>query len=234
MQRAIQLLSLLADDARSSPTALELARSTGLHRTVVHRLLRTLAREGLVEERNGHYAMGPRTIGWANGYLDRVGVREAALPYAISLHQSLEGTPWIVSLAVPAWDSAVLIDRLWKPEAPLDSLLDVGTRLPLTTSAVGRCLLAYASDPHVQLRYEHSDELAQRLAEIRAAGGVEWSSHELQPGISALASVILSREQAPTGAIAVSGPGLETDLQRDSDVAQRLRRAAEAIGRALR
>jgi DNA-binding IclR family transcriptional regulator len=231
VRRACQLLDALASDPGTAVSALDLARTTRLNRTVVHRLLRTLQMDGLVADAgNGRYRLGSATVGLGMRYLDGLGIRRAALPYAISLHTSIEGAPWIVSVAVRAGDYAVLVERLWKPEAPLDSLMDLGTHMPLRTSAAGRCLLAYPSSA-----YEGNDdpELMERVEQIREAGGVEVSSNELIPGMSAIAAAIVPRDVA-VGALIVSGLDLEPQLARDSDVAERLRRAATAIAGVLR
>lgn len=226
------LLECLTDHPHRAMTTFELSIATGLDRTVVYCLLRTLALEGLVAEDHGHYHLGSRALGLAQGYLAHARIREIALPYAVELHNELLGTPWIVALGVPAGGFAVLIEQLWKPEAPLDMLLETGTRMPLTTSAIGRCLLAYGYQPSKQAPDEDwPDSLQERLEAIRQAGGVEWSANELRPGISALAAVIPSHNMDPVGAIAVSGPEMGEQLARDSELATRLRRVAAGIGR---
>ncbi|HEY4279483.1 MAG TPA: helix-turn-helix domain-containing protein [Conexibacter sp.] len=230
VRRAAQLLDALAADPGTATSALDLSRTTGLNRTVVHRLLRTLQADGLaVDAGNGRYRLGPKTVGLGMRYLDGLGIRSAALPYMISLNASLQSSPWIVTMAVRVGDYAVLVERLWKPEAPLESLMDIGTHMPLRTSAAGRCLLAYSGDDGVA----EGSELAEQLEEVRASGGVEISSNELIPGMSAVAAAIVPRDAA-VAAIIVSGIDLEPELSRDSDVAERLQRAAVGIAGVLR
>lgn len=232
VRRACALLDCLTDHPHRAMSTSELSAATGLDRTVVHRLLRTLALEGFVEDEHGHYHLGSRALGLAQGHLAHARIREITLPYAIELHNELLKTPWIVALGVPAGRFAVLIEQLWKPEAPLDMLLETGTRMPLATSAIGRCLLAYGYQPAERaLDGGWPGGLAGRLEAIRQAGGVEWSSSELRPGVSALAAVILNHNANPLGAIAVSGPEMGEQLSRDSELATRLRRAAAGIGR---
>lgn len=232
VRRACQVLDCLTEHPHKTMSALELSNATGLDRTVVHRLLRTLTLEGLVDEEHGQYHLGPRTLALAQGHLSHTRIREIALPYALELHNELLERPWIVALGVPAGGFAVLIEQLWKPQAPLDRLLETGTRMPLAGSAIGRCLLAAGYQPPEQVPgTDWPDGLTQRLETIREAGGVERSSSELRPGISALAAVILDCDADPVGAIAVSGPDMGQHLDRDSELADRLRRAASAIGR---
>lgn len=232
VRRACQLLDCLTDHPHKTMSTLELSIATGLDRTVVHRLLRTLTLEGFLEEEHGQYHLGSRALGLAQGYLAHTRIRETSLPYALELHNELLERPWIVALGVPAGGFAVLIEQLWKPQAPLDMLLETGTRMPLDASAVGRCLLAYGyQSPKQEPDGDWPTSLKERLEAIRQAGGVEWSSSEIRPGISALAAVILNHDANPVGAIAVSGPEMGEHLARDSELAARLRRAAAAIGR---
>jgi DNA-binding IclR family transcriptional regulator len=232
VRRACQLLDCLASDPMVPVSALELARRTGLNRTVVHRLLHTLTLDELIQDiGGGRYRLGARTVGLGMAYIDGLGLRRAAMPYAIALQSSIEGTPWVTSLAVRSGNAAVLIERLWKPGAPLDSLMDIGTRMPLRTSAAGRCLIAYE-----QPAYDASDDpqLEQRLEDIRASGGIEVSSNEIVPGMSAISAAILGRDGRAMGTVAISGLELEPHLSRTSEVADRLRRAAVAIAGVLR
>ncbi len=230
VSRASELLRILANEHENEYTALALARITGLDRTVVYRLLRTLADDGLVAEHGGAFSIGPGAATLSLAYIDRNGLRRAALPYAVELHTELMDTPWIVSLAIPAVDCAILIERLWKPRAPLTTLIDLGTRLSLERSAIGRCFLASGA---AQTR-ELDGALEARLDEIRTAGGIEWSQNEVRPGIAAVACTVSTPRGTPIGAICVSGPDLEDELSRESKVAMRLARTAASISAALR
>ncbi|MBO0848179.1 MAG: helix-turn-helix domain-containing protein, partial [Pseudonocardia sp.] len=62
VERAAQVLDGLIV-AEHTLTALELSRVTGIHRTNVHRLLRTMRDIGMVREPSpGHYDLGPATV----------------------------------------------------------------------------------------------------------------------------------------------------------------------------
>src|SRR5579875_936862 len=112
VSRACQLLQALGEDSPGERTVLDLARATGMDRTIAYRLLRTLADNGLASERGGRYAIGARAATLSLAYIEHTGLRQAALPYAVDLHAELGDTPWIVSLAIPALDCAILVERL--------------------------------------------------------------------------------------------------------------------------
>jgi IclR family transcriptional regulator, acetate operon repressor len=231
VDRACLLLNALAAEPMRPQSALELARATGLNRTVAHRLLRTLAQNDLVAEAGGRYSIGSAAAVMSLAYVERLGLRQAALPYAVELHTSIDDSPWLVSLAIPATDCAILIDRFWKPQVPLASLLDLGTRLSLPGSAIGRTFLAYG---HGGTPERDTDEaLQRRLAAVREAGGVEWSADEIRPGLSAIAAAIRNRNGVPVGAVSISGPDLGPHLSYESELAQRVLGTAQSISRVL-
>lgn len=213
-------------------SALDLSQKTGLERTIVHRLLRSLVANKFVMQVDfGRYDLGPRLLRLGNSYLDRLPLRHLALPYVIDISNGLaDDEPWIVGVAVPVEGYSIVVDRLWRPAAPLDSLLAVGTRIPLPDSATGLSILArYDEDVARELcgnqRYE---AIAERLDKIRQRGYLEFNT-ELRPGISAIAASIGDRHGRPVGAISVVGLKLESHLHEKSEITQRLWRAAHAL-----
>lgn len=236
VDRAAQILDALIT-AEHPMTALELSRAIGINRTNVHRLLRTMRDTGLVAEASaGRYGLGPSTLLLGNAYAERLPVRRLALPYLVDLsNRVVAGRPWVVALAVPVGTDAVLVDRIWQPAAPLDSILDIGTRLAFVSSAHGRAMLSAFPPDAVAgiIGGEDAARLAGTLQASRQHGNVACSRDEFRPGIAAIAAAITGRRRRPAGSIAVSGVHLEGQLDLDSEVAGHLRRAAEAIAGAL-
>jgi IclR family acetate operon transcriptional repressor len=231
VDRATALLDAFVDAGRSM-TALELSQITGLERTIVHRLLRSLvANKFIVQADFGRYDLGPRLLRLGNSYLDRLPLRHIALPYVIDISNGLaDEVPWIVGVAVPVEGFSIVVDRLWRPSAPLDSLLDVGTRIPLPDSATGLSILARYDEATARALCgdETYERVEERLAKIRQRDFLEFNT-ELRPGMSAIAASIGDRLGRPVGAISVVGLKLETELDEGSEIAQRVARAAHAL-----
>lgn len=236
VERAAKVLDALVS-AEHAMTALELSRETQLNRTNVHRLLRTLLGTGLVQERSpGHYDLGPSTLLLGNAYAERLPIRRLALPYLVDLsNRVIQDRPWVAVLAVPIGTDAVLIDRIWQPNAPLDGILDIGTRLPFTRSAHGRAMLSTFAPEAVPsiIGAEDSSQLADELHACRQHGNVACSQGEFRPGIGAVAAAIVDRRHELAGSIAVSGVHLENELDLDSELARHLRRVAKVIAGVL-
>jgi IclR family transcriptional regulator, acetate operon repressor len=233
--RAFELLDVLKG-ATAPMSALELARATGLDRTVVHRLLRTIGEYGLVSEERSTFRLGPASVLIANRYVDNLLVRRLALPYLLDLQSRVLGNqPWNVSLSIPVGDVTTVVERIWTPSLPLDTVLDVGDTHPIDRGAAGRSILAYYEPSNARgvIGPERHTDVAPVLESVRAAGGVALSAGEASPGTYAVAAVILSRRSQPVAAIAVAGLDLGDELAYDSPLAGHLRRAADAIGHAI-
>jgi IclR family acetate operon transcriptional repressor len=233
--RAFDVLEVLTR-ATAPMSALEVARATGLDRTVVHRLLRTIGEYGLVFEEDGTFRLGPGSVLIANRYVDNLLVRRLALPYLLDLQRRvLKARPWNVSLSIPVGDVSTVVERIWTQSIPLDVVLDVGDTHPIDRGAAGRSILAYyeASDASELIGPERYAEVAPVLENVRAAGGVALSAGEATPGTYAVAAVIRSRRSQPVAAIGVAGLDLGDELAYDSSLAGHLRRVAEAIGHSI-
>ncbi len=216
-------------------TAADLATATGLNRTVAYRLLRTLEDQGLVRSSGGRFALGEENLRLGNAYLESLGFYRSTLTYAIVLcHRFVQDTPWVVSLGVPVADEVVLVDRMYGKDAPLDIILEVGTRLPIAPSALGRAILSGRTQDEVAvlLGDDHAEGLGERLAAIREHG-VAFSDGEVRRDIAAMAAPIVSRERRVVAAIGVSGTDLGPHLTVDSTIAQRLRETAQDLSRAM-
>ncbi|HVN11623.1 MAG TPA: IclR family transcriptional regulator [Kineosporiaceae bacterium] len=140
---ASRVLALLAafDADHRALTLSELARRAGLPAPTAHRLVRELVAAGfLVRRTGGEYVVGRRV--WDIGLLAPVqsGLRQLASPF---LHDLYGATLATVHLAVRDRTRALYVDRLaGSTSVPVVS--QVGSRLPLHATGVGKVLLAYA------------------------------------------------------------------------------------------
>lgn len=233
--RAFQILSVL-QDASVPMSALEIAKQSGLDRTVVHRLLRTLSQEGMAIEERGTFRLGPASVLLAHSYLDNLLVRRLALPYLLDIQGTAIGEkPWTVTLSIPIGDVSTVIERIWTRAVPLGMVLDIGDTFPIDRGAAGRSVLAYQPEAESRglLGDERFEAVAPILDEVREAEGIALSRGEARPGVYAVAAAILSRRGTPVASLSVSGADLGDELAYDSSLAGQLRSAAHAIGQTL-
>ncbi|MPS28034.1 IclR family transcriptional regulator [Pigmentiphaga sp.] len=236
IDRAMLLLDVLMRMPRGA-SALELAQATELDRTTVHRVLRTLAFWGMVQAREGVYALGPKCLVLGTAQHDRLGIRRAALPHAIELQEKGVGKRRaIVSISVPALDEVVIIERIWAPSVPLNIITDIGTHFPLDASVSGRAILA--AWPREQgiahVGEERYAAAAERLESIRAARGLSFGLSEMRPGVGTLACPVFGRGGEAVAALIVAGLALEEELDPEAPLAQHALRSAANISAVLR
>lgn len=216
-------------------SAAELGVALGMDRTIVHRILRTLQAQEMVEQVRGRYVIGPRALVYGNAYHESLALRSAALPYMVDFLETVGELRLMTSLAVIVGREAVLVDQIWNPGMSLDLIFGQGSRFPVDQSASGRALLAYLPPEKVValVGSERAAELSEPLTRIRDAGGIEFQQSPAQQGNSAIAAVIFPRTGPSRSTLILSGLGLEDQLTPQSPMADRLRRYADRIGALL-
>jgi DNA-binding IclR family transcriptional regulator len=235
VQRAAAVMNEIARHHAPASIA-ELASALQLERTIVHRIVRTLESEQLVESAaTGGYTLGPRTLLLGNCYLDNLSVRGLALPYLVDLTaRVIGGRPWTASLIVRIDNEAMLVETVYNTAAPLDIQLWMGHRFPIDKTAAGRGMLAYMSPEQAAdlIGESTAHELADEFERIRQAGGIA-SLRGMYRDLSAMSATILDRASSPVAGVVVAGLDLDDHLTPDSSLARALRRTAGAIARVL-
>ncbi len=237
--RALGLLD--AFDSTSPRLSLsEIADRSGTPLATAHRLLGELAQWGaLVRRSDGRYEIGRKL--WDLGLLAPVQMelRQVAAPFLLDVHTTIRDT---VHLAVRDGLSALYVDRIsGRDSVPIVS--QIGTRLPLHATGVGKVLLAAAPAEVVeqalraltpQTRHTVVDPapLRRELAEIRRRHYAR-TSEEMSLGAASLAvPVQVEGRNGPVvvAALGVVVPPRRRDLLKLVPV---LEVAARGIGREL-
>jgi DNA-binding IclR family transcriptional regulator len=189
----------------------DLTRKTGLPHPTVRRLTLELVKAGALEQRdNGRYSVGLRL--WQLGTLAPLteSLRTMAQPFIEDLYSALNQH---VQLAVLEGNEAVIIQRVSAPKA-VHLVSQVGGRLPLHSSGVGKVLLGHAGSPLVEevlagelRRYTSRtvtdpNELRRELAECRRTGYALVRA-ELTEGADSVATRILNSEGRVVAALSV-------------------------------
>lgn len=145
----------------------ELSRLTGIPRPSVIRLAATLVQHRWLRAEPGgdRFMLGAGVVALAHDFLAGLDVRSAARGPMQALAERTGGS---VYLAVCDGLEMVLVEACRPRSTMLAARLDVGSRVPLANSALGRAYLG-ALD---------KDARAQVLAELRQTKGKEWPALE--------------------------------------------------------
>jgi DNA-binding IclR family transcriptional regulator len=221
-------------------TLSEIGERSGMPLTTVHRLLAELTAWGALARRaDGRYEIGRKL--WDLGLLAPVQLelRQVAAPFLLDVHTATRDT---VHLAVREGLRALYVERISGRES-VPVVSQVGSRLPLHATGVGKVLLASAPEevaeealrsPTRETRHTvvEPGRLRRELTEIRRRGFAR-TTEEMSLGTASVAvpiTVELSTGGVVAGALGIVVPSHRRDPARLVPV---LKVAARGIGREL-
>lgn len=149
VDRALQLLEILAEH----PTGMqpkEIEEVLELNKVTVHRLLATLENRGFIERMGNAYVIGLKLVELSSMKLSNVELKTEASPYLRELVTRL-GLP--VQMAILEGTEAVFIDKI-ESRNSFRMYSQIGKRIPLYASGVGKVLLLQASDEEIKQKLE--------------------------------------------------------------------------------
>ncbi len=238
--RALAVLGAF-DSTAPRLTLSEIAERSGTPLSTAHRLLGELTGWGALHRRpDGRYEIGRRL--WDLGLLAPVQLelRQVAAPFLLDVHTATRDT---VHLAVREGRSALYVERVSGRES-VPVVSQVGSRLPLHATGVGKVLLAAAPDdvveavlraPTRETRHTvvNAGRLRREIAEVRRRGYARTAEEMSLGTLSVAVPVRVERSAGPAVVAAALGivvPSHRRDLLRLVPV---LEVAARGIGREL-
>ncbi|MCC5857592.1 MAG: IclR family transcriptional regulator [Ectothiorhodospiraceae bacterium] len=118
----------------------ELARRTGIPRPTISRLTATLTALGYLRysDRMEKYQLGPGVLALGFRYLASMSIRDIARPF---MQKLADDTDCLVALGTEDGDHITYIETC-HGNGPLIVRMEVGSRIPVATSAIGRAYVA--------------------------------------------------------------------------------------------
>lgn len=220
----------------------EIARRLGLSKTVVHRILRSLASRDFVffDDRTRYYTLGPAAAALGARALRHLELREVADPVLRKLQHETGETATVSCL--------VGTSRTYLDQVPslkeIKMTVEIGRPFPLHAGASSKAILAFC---HPALRRQvlsgplkaltsltktRADELEEDLEEV-ARTGVAISRGERQPGAGSVATCVLGVDGYAIGSISVCGPADRFDEGSVRRITPLVREAGEEISRQM-
>lgn len=216
LARGLKILNLLAD-ASDGLSSSELAEALEMDKGAMSRLMKTLESYKYAERdpASRRYFLGSHLHEISRHAGQHASLRELAMPQLELLSQeSTENA----HLAILKSDQAVTIADAASKQT-LRVVSEVGRRLPLHASAVGKCLLAYSELvlPNQLKRYTKEticdlDVLKEHLESVRLSGEA-IDSEELTLGVRGIAVPIRNREGRVIASMGISGPSVRLPLE---------------------
>ena len=162
LKRGIAVLHCFSNGARALSNG-EISALTRVPKPTVTRLAATLVSLGLMQQdpETEKYSLGAGVLSLAQSFLSGLDVRAYARPHMHRLAEAFGGS---VFLGICDGLQMVLIETCRARSSMLTVRLDVGSRLPIAASALGR---AYLSSLEVA-------ERAQLLEQMHSSNAADW------------------------------------------------------------
>ena len=237
---AVHVLECFLDSPVLGPS--EIARRVGVAKSTAHRALGALAAGGLLDRSSGgNYRLGLRLYDYGQLAIDRLYLREIALPILAALRDQIGET---VQLGIPAGAEVLYVDRLEGTNG-LRFHSDAYRRVRAHSSSTGKAIAAWnpaveaaviaGGFPRHTVRTAGSRQIyLAKLEEVRKLG-YAVSSEEFEVGLSSVAAPVLlpgPRGPVSVAAISVAGPTARV-VGRTSTVSVRTVEAAKKLSREL-
>ncbi|QQO18234.1 helix-turn-helix domain-containing protein [Bradyrhizobium diazoefficiens] len=242
VDRALSILETLAEDDEGYRLS-DLAIRTGLSASTVHRLLATLESRRFVQfdRAESKWHVGVRSFTVGASFARRRNFSTQAIPYLRKLRDLTRET---ANLAVVDDEFIIVLTRMESREI-MRSLTQVGGRVPMVTSGVGKAVLATYSDEDVGAVIRHHgmprlteksivrpSDLFKELEKIRKQG-FALDDEEACMGLRCIAAVVYNDCAEPLAAISVSGMTSRLTNDRLTEIGQIVREVAGELTLAL-
>jgi DNA-binding IclR family transcriptional regulator len=193
----------------------ELAERSRLPKSTVSRLTYTLTKLGYLQydEEAGKYRLGTATLALGSAMLSRLDIRQMARPL---MQELADFSHTMVSLGMRDRLSMIYVENC-RSQAALTLRLDVGARIPVASTAMGRAYLAEISSSErddILERVRELDELAWPTLRDRVMRAVDeyhtlgccTSFGDWQPDVNAIAVAFRPNENTAPLSINCGGP----------------------------
>lgn len=191
----------------------EIAAVTGLAKSTVHRILRTLVDRGYARtDGRGDYVGGPRILGLAGRLLQQLDLPQQTRPLLRALQ---EQTGWTVHLAMLSGDEAVYVAKL-EGTKPYHLASRVGMSLHLHSTSIGKSILATLPDDEVVALARRTGlprrtpntiaeetALLKELARVRERGYAE-DHEENEAGVHAVGAAVFDHTGQVAGGVSAA------------------------------
>jgi IclR family transcriptional regulator, pca regulon regulatory protein len=201
LARGLQVIETFEGQVEGQSVA-NVARTTGLSRAAVRRLLMTLEQPGYAESTARVYRLKPRALKLGFSYLSSTSLPSLAQPV---LERVTELTHESSSLSVLEGDEVVYLARS-AAKRVMSAGLSVGSRLPAYCASMGRVLLAALPEPQLAAYLEQlearpltpktvtdKEQLKSILRRV-AEQGYALVDEELELGLRSIAVPVSSRQ----------------------------------------
>ncbi|MCT8978779.1 IclR family transcriptional regulator [Clostridium sp. CX1] len=216
--RSLNILEYLVDNGEVS--ILEMSNSFGMGKSTVHRILGTFKTMGYVDQNkeNNKYYATLKIFELGNKVANRIPLKKIVRPYLEELFEKCHET---VNFAIVDKNEVVFLDKIITAE-PLRIELEVGKRVPVHCSALGKAFIAFKRDLDIsQLKLtkinnntiDSAEKLMSNLEEIRR-NGYALDDGEYIEGLICIAVPIKDQLNNAIAVISIATPAVRMEEEK--------------------
>lgn len=242
VDRALDILNLLFDEEEEVGIS-EISRRLDIPKSAVHRTLITLEDKHFVHKntKTEKYWLGMKLYAMGELVKENMTLIDIIKPYAEDLHEKVKEVINVSILSeIPneGYKSTVIF-KVSDTTNVLSVNPRVGSSADAHTSSVGKCLLAFNTELHLEevketteLRkytentIDNWEELESELASVRNEG-YALDNEEREIGLFCIGAPILDKNNNAIAAISISGP---TDRMKRGNVEDQIKKLKETAG----
>lgn len=242
IRRALDILDILAAEGTNGMRLTEIARTTGLTPSTVHRILHVLVARNVVEQNHAtrRYAVGEQIPMLALARPNRSILLQTAEPYLQQAAKELGDTLY---LTVRVGLDALCVARIFGTYPIQVVTIQIGARRPLGVSAAGVAMLASLpkEEAHSIIKrnrmrlekYNVTSSQVDRTVETARKKGYFLRQKGIVEGTRALSVPIPSTTQTPLSALTIGAVDRRLTYRREAEVVEFLNASAKRIRKAL-
>ncbi len=244
VHRVALLLRAIASSQEAGSRLVHLARQTNLERPTIHRLLRGLIHEGLVDQdpSTKHYRLGHLVFELGLAATPQFNLQQLCEP---ALMRIAERTGDTVFLSARSGNDAVCLDRK-EGSFPIKTLVvDTGNRRPLGVGAGGGALLMALPEEKVEEILTANAEHFSRYANLKVQDvremieharqtGYAFNDHQVTAGAMSIGLPLTDLDGLPVGAISIGAINSRMEPQRRQELVAVLRREVKELEQQIR
>jgi DNA-binding IclR family transcriptional regulator len=242
IERALLLLREIAAHNRGGSRLLDLAAHTGLQRPTVHRMLKCLAAEGMVQQDSDthRYFLGSMVFELGLTASPRFNLKEICHP---AMNRIAEATGDTVFLTQRSGLDAVCVDRQ-EGTFPIKTFtLEIGMRRPLGVGTGSLAILSALPEEEIRgVIVNNSPRLPEYglnpnslLAQVKRAQKLGYAVREMPSlaGVRSIGQALHNQSGVPFAALSVSAISSRMNERRVGDLASMLRNEGRLIEKQL-
>lgn len=221
----------------------ELADLCDLNITTTHRIVLTLVKRGYLNQKQKRqkYSLSTKFLQYSNVLGRRMKIRDIASPISDALNKMVGES---VNIAILDRNEAVYIDHI-ESNKSLRIFTQIGNRVPLYCTGVGKVFLAYMGDeelekalnsngllPHTPKTVTDIKRLKRELEKVKQEG-IAIDDEEMEIGVKCIASPVKNSTGGVIAALSVSGPSARLSNKRINDIEPLVKSCSLEISRAM-